>query len=350
MDITYFQKINNTYKSSSRQETDLYLLNKHVDERFADTIDYHVVSRNGLPYELIITRDTEGNTFKKKIKAKHSTPFNLGDYIEWNNQHWLVTLIDPDEKAYHSGYMYLCTVPLRWQNSKDEIVERWAYSEDFTRYTSGVAANNTISIGDNQYGLTLPIDEETKQLKRDMRFPIDLDDSEQPDIYKLTNRKVNLNNNQYFGRGSNMIITLSYDAFNKEYDKRVTLGDGTSVWIASYVPSTTTPPDPDPSDPTLPNETANLFANITGNTNLKVGYSRSYLVNFADKDGAAVEGVNFEWNVEGNFADKISQTISGNTIKLQVDDDSLIGESFFIEIIIENKVVGNIKITIVEAF
>lgn len=350
MDITYFQKINNTYKSSSRQETDLYLLNKYVDESFGNTIDYHVVSRNGLPYELIIIRDTDGNTFKKKIKAKHSTPFNLGDYIEWNNQHWLVTIIDPDEKAYHSGYMYLCTVPLRWQNSKGKIVERWAYSEDFTRYTSGVAANNTISIGDNQYGLTLPIDEETKQLKRDMRFPVDLDDSEQPDIYKLTNRKVNLNNNQHFGRGSNMVITLSYDAFNKDYDKRITLENGSSVWIAGYIPSPTAPPDPDPIDPNIPNETANLFANITGNTNLKVGYSRGYLVNFTDKDGAVVEDVNFEWTVESDFADKISQTISGNTIKLQVDDDSLIGESFLLCTLFESKKVGEIEITIVEGF
>lgn len=350
MDITYFQKINNIYKSSSRQETDLYLLNKYVDERFADTIDYHVVSRNGLPYELIITRDTEGNTFKKKIKAKHSTPFNLGDYIEWNNQHWLVTLIDPDEKAYHSGYMYLCTVPLRWQNSKGKIVERWAYSEDFTRYTSGVAANNTISIGDNQYGLTLPTDEETKQLKRDMRFPIDLDDSEQPDIYKLTNRKVNLNNNQYFGRGSNMVITLSYDAFNKDYDKCITLENGSSIWIAGYIPSPTTTPDPDPIDPNTPNETANLFATISGNTSLKVGFSRSYSVTFTDQDGAAVTDVDFEWKINSKFTDKIRQTVSGRTINLRVDDDTLIGESFFIEIIIENKVVGNIKITIVEAF
>ena len=37
--------INNTYKSQSKQETDLYLLNRHVDECFADTIDYHVVKR-----------------------------------------------------------------------------------------------------------------------------------------------------------------------------------------------------------------------------------------------------------------------------------------------------------------
>ena len=36
-----------------------------------------------------------------------------------------------------------------------------------------------------------------------MRFPIDLEDAGQPDIYVLTNRKVNLNNNVYFGRGRN---------------------------------------------------------------------------------------------------------------------------------------------------
>ena len=157
MDLSYFQKINNTYQSKNKQETDLYELNRHVDDCFDDTIDYHVVKRNGEPFELLIIKDTDGNTFKKKIKSKHSTPFNLGDYIEWEGQIWLITLIDPNEKTYHSGYMYLCTVPLRWQNSEGKIIERFAYSEDFTKYSSGTTGNNTITIGDNQYGLTLPI-------------------------------------------------------------------------------------------------------------------------------------------------------------------------------------------------
>ena len=223
MDISYFQKINNTYNAKSKQEVDLYLLNKHIDDHFADTIDYHVVKRNGEPFELLIIKATDGNTFKKKIKSKHSAPFNLGDYIEWNNQIWLVTLLDPNEKTYHSGYMYLCTVPLRWQNSEGKIIERFAYSEDFTKYSSGTTGNNTITIGDNQYGLTIPIDSETRKLKRDMRFPIDFDDAEQPDVYNLTNRKVNLNNNEYFGRGGIMVVTMSFGAFNATNDKKVTL-------------------------------------------------------------------------------------------------------------------------------
>lgn len=158
-------KINNTFQSKSKQETDLYLLNRHVEDCFDDSIDYKRVKRNGEDFELIIIKDTDGNTQKKKIKSRPSQPFNLGDYIKWNEQIWLITLLDPDDKTYSSGYMYLCTLPLRWQLPTGEIVERWGYSEDFTKYSNGTTGNDKITVGDNQYGITLPIDEETKQLK-----------------------------------------------------------------------------------------------------------------------------------------------------------------------------------------
>ena len=351
MDISYFQKINNTYNAKSKQEVDLYLLNQHVDNHFADSIDYHVVSRNGEPFELLIIKDTDGNTFKKKIKSKHSEPFNLGDYIEWNGQFWIVTLLDTDDKTYHSGYMYLCTVPLRWQNSEGKIIERYVYSEDFTKYSSGTTGNNTITIGDNQYGLTLPIDSETRKLVRDMRFPIDFEDAEKPDIYKLTNRKVNLNNNEYFGRGGTMVLTMSYDAFNADEDKRVVMDNGKEVWVCNYteVSSPTTPP----SEPTTPDETEDLSATISGTSNLKVGFSRTYTVNFTDESGNEVDwnDVGFSWNVISDFdSGLIEQTISGNTIKLSVDDENLIGGSFILSVVMDTVTLAQIEITVADVF
>jgi len=321
MNLSYFQKINNTYKSKSRQETDLYLLNRHVDECFADTVDYHVVKRNGEPFELLIIKDTDNNTFKKKIKSRPTEAFNLGDYIKWNNQIWLITLVDTDDKTYHSGYMYLCTVPLRWQNSEGKIVERYAYAEDFTKYSNGTKSNSTITVGDNQYGLTLPVDSETKKLKRDMRFPMDFDDSEQPDIYKLTNRKVKLSDNQYFGRGSTMILTMSFDAFNTNEDKKVVMENGQEVWICNYN-NFSTPLPPTPSEP---NETTDLRCVISGNTNLKNGYRRTYSVMFTDTDGNDInwQNVNYQWNVIADF--DIKQTIN-NSIQI------LIGETVLSEI------------------
>ena len=344
MDISYFQKINNTYGSKSKQEVDLYLLNKHVDDRFADTIDYHVVKRNGEPFELLIIKDTDNNTFKKKIKSKHSTPFNLGDYIEWNNQIWLVTLLDSNDKTYHSGYMYLCTVPLRWQNAKGEIVERWAYSEDFTKYSSGISSNNTTTVGDNQYGLTLPIDEETKTLKRDMRFPIDFDDAEEPEIYKLTNRKVMLNNNSYFDRGGTMIATMSFNELNKSTDKRVAMPDGREVWICNYT---------DPTTPENDDETTILSGAITGtisgNKNLKVGFSRTYTANLVDEDGNAVEWSDeFSWNIVGDI--DVGLTENGNQIELLVDDEELVDSTFFLQILNVDSVITQVEITVVGTF
>lgn len=344
MDISYFQKINNTFGAKSKQEVDLYLLNQHIDERFADTIDYHVVKRNGEPFELLIIKDTDGNTFKKKIKAKHSTPFNLGDYIEWNGQIWLVTLLDPNDKTYHSGYMYLCTVPLRWQNSDGKIIERYAYSEDFTKYSSGTTGNNTITIGDNQYGLTLPIDDETRKLHRDMRFPIDFDDAEQPDVYELTNRKVNLNNNEYFGRGGTMIVTMSYDAYNATNDKRVTMNNGHEVWICDYIdPTTPSTPEENPDETTVLSE--DVKATISGNKNLKVGFSRTYTANFTDSKGNVIEDVDFSWNVVSAF--EVGQVINGDEIELLVEDEELIDSSFLLQIIIDNSVIAEIEITVV---
>lgn len=353
MDMSYFQKINNTYKSQSKQETDLYLLNRHVEECFADTIDYHVVKRNGEPYELLIIKDTDGNTFKKKIKARPSAPFNLGDYIEWNGQIWLITLLDPNEKTYHSGYMYLCTVPLRWQNSEGKIIERFAYSEDFTKYSSGTTGNNTITIGDNQYGLTLPVDDETRKLKRDMRFPIDFEDAEQPDIYELTNRKVNLNNNEYFGRGGTMVVTMSYDAFNKDKDKRVVMENGNEVWICDYNEidntGTNTPSEYPTTPPENPDEMTDLRATISGNKNLKVGFSRTYTATIADVDGNAVEWDDtYSWNVVSDF--EVGQSINGNKIELLVEDEELIDSSFLLQVINNNSVITEIEITIADIF
>lgn len=344
MDINYFMKIQNAYGTKNRREKDLAKINNEMSKHFEDTYGTVDILLNGTPTQLMIIKDTDNNTFKKKIKSVHGDKFNLGDYVEWNNQKWLVTLIDADERTWNRGYMYLCTVPLRWQNSEGKIIERYVYAEDFTKYSNGVTGNNTITIGDNQYGLTLPVDSETKKLKRDMRFPLDFDDSEQPDIYKLTNRKVKLSDNQYFGRGGTMIVTMSFDAFNTNDDKKVTLDNGQEVWICNYNNSHT----PLPPTPSEPNETTDLRCVISGNTNLKNGYRRSYTVTFTGKDGNAVDwkDVDYQWNVKSDF--DVKQTIADNKITVSVNNENLIGGSFLVGISIGGTIVSEIKVNIIE--
>ncbi len=345
MNIDYFMKIQNAYGTKNRREKELAKVNREMSKHFEDTFDTEEVLINGVPTELMIIKDTDGNTFKKKIKTKHEDRFNLGDYVLWNNQVWLITLVDVDDKTWNRGYMYLCTVPLRWQNSEGRIIERFAYSEDFTKYSSGVTGNNTIKIGDNQYGLTLPIDSETKKLNRDMRFAIDFDDSEKPDIYALTNRKVNLNNNEYFGRGGTMILTVSLDEFNHSEDRRVAIEDGKEVWICNYKDTDSSSPSPPPSD-----ETTVLNAIISGNPNLKNGLPRTYTAIFTDGDGNEVDwnDVDFAWNIVSDFG--VEQTVTDNTTKLSVNNEDLIGSSFLLQILIKGEVKAQLTVTIAESF
>lgn len=340
MDLNYFMKIQNAYGTKNKREKELAKVNNAMSRHFEDTFDTEDVLRNGEPFKLMIIRDTDNNTCKKKIKSRHEDKFNLGDYIEWNGQMWIVTLIDSDEKTWNRGYMYQCTLLLRWQNEKGKIIDRWCYSEDFTKYSTGTTGNDVITIGDYQYGLTLPVDDETKIMKRDRRFPIDIEGVEPPDVYKLTNRKVLLTDDRYFHRGGILIWTLSFSEFNPETDKKIELDNGTKVWICDYKPARPLPPKPD--------ETTDLSAIISGNNKLKNGFSREYTVTFVDGNGNKKQNVYFSWNIVSDF--NVDKKIDSNKITLLVNNEDYIGNSFLLQVIVSGKVLSEIPIDIIEAF
>ena len=342
MDIRYYKKIQNAYGTQNRRERELAKVNRQMERHFEDTFDTETVLINGNPRKLMIIKDTDNNTFKKKIKAVNSDKFNLGDYVEWNGQVWLITLLDPDDKTWCRGYMYLCTVLLRWQNAEGRIVERYAYSEDFTKYSAGEYGNNTLTVGDNQYGLTIGVDYETKQMHRDMRFAIDFDDVLEPDVYRLTNRKMALNNNEYFGRGATMILTMSYDFFNKDVDQMVEMDTGKQVWICDYRTPLIEPIREE-------NKPPHYIVKISGRTDLRIGYPRTYTASFVDDLGQLILEPNFIWNVVADF--DVHQKIDGNSIELFIEDESLIDSSFLLQVTtLDKKVIEEIQIDVLGLF
>lgn len=72
-------------------------------------------------------------------------------------------------------------------------------------------------------------------------------------------------------------------------------------------------------------------AYISGNTTLKAGFTRTYTGSFLDVDGNAVEDVTGIWTISDcSFADSefTTKDITNTTIKLGVDNEDLIGETF----------------------
>lgn len=315
-------------------------VNRNANKHFDDTFDTQDVLVNEIPMQLMIIKDTDGNTYKKKIKSRHKDIIKLGDYVKWNNQIWMITLLDSDDKAWNRGYMYLCEILLRWQDDNGNIIERWGYSEDYTKYSMGESGNSTITVGDYQYGITLPVDEYTKKLTRKNRFVVDFEGNYPPDTYRLTGKKGFISDYRYFDKGGVFTITLSYEQFNKVTDKLVKLENNTEVWICDYkTPSTSTLPPSEPDNPTT-------SVIITGGDTLRYGRSKTWTVTFTDSTGAEITPLNFTWNVKSDF--KITQNITDNKIQLKCTDDKAIDCTFTLQVLDnESNILSEITITIV---
>lgn len=332
---------------TSGYESDL--ISEYAQNNFADVLettfsDKVILYSSDLLESSVEKCVVQGNTSNSQSKSTERTilfPIGVsttGKYIFFDNNYWLLIGYPGNNKSYEKIIAVLCNYKLQWQNSDGQIISRYAWVQNASAYNNGESGNNTITLQSNQYMVYIPYDDDTLLLDNGIRMHMSRSNIRcKP--YKLTRP-----DDIAYGYGEKGVLNIIFtqDEYNPSEDRLVELENGKSVWICKYF-SPTPPPNPDP-----PDETANLFANITGNTNLKVGYSRSYSVNFTDKDGVAIEGVNYEWNVESDFADKISQTISGNTIKLQVNDDSLIGSHFLLCVLVEGKRVGEIEITVVE--
>lgn len=340
LDIEYYMKLQNAYSTKNKREKELVKVNRNANKHFDDTFDTQDVLVNEIPMQIMIIKDTDGNTYKKKIKSRHKDIIKLGDYVKWNNQIWMITLLDSDDKAWNRGYMYLCEILLRWQDDNGNIIERWGYSEDYTKYSMGESGNSTITVGDYQYGITLPVDEYTKKLNRENRFVVDFEGNYPPDTYRLTGKKGFISDYRYFDKGGVFTITLSYEQFNKVTDKLVKLENNTEVWICDYkTPSTSTLPPSEPDNPTT-------SVIITGGDTLRYGRSKTWTVTFTDSTGAEITPLNFTWNVKSDF--KITQNITDNKIQLKCIDDTAIDCTFILQVLDnESNILSETTITIV---
>ena len=315
MDLDYFMKLQNANGTNSRREKNLAMVNNEMSSHFYDTFSPESVLVNGRPMDMMIIKDTDGNTFKKKIKTKHNDVINLGEYVFWNGQYWLITLLDVDDKTWHRGYMYLCTVLLRWQSEDGNIKEAWAYSEDFTKYSKGTTGNETVHIADNQYGLTVGVNPFTKELYRGMRFAVDFDDSIHPDIYTLSNRKAALNNYEYFNRGGTMILTLSIDAFHEDIDKYVKLPDGKYGWICNYK---------DKNNENIEESVKDLIKiTFNGKQELKVGGNYKTFTGHFMNGNIENTSIIGEWEIISipEMEQYIKKVVNNNSIKIKITDN-----------------------------
>lgn len=330
-----------TQHGTTQRERVVNRLKTNLNNKLQDNPSYKSVKLNGEETHLIINAGTK--PYYKEFQSLPDQKILAGDYVEWANSMWLVLNADSDNEVYIDGNLRQCQHCIYWQKADGTIVSRYVYTENASAYNNGEIGNSTITLQSNQFMVYMPYDEETAELDNGKRIHMSRSNAKcKP--YDLT-RPDDITYG--FGEKGVLNIIFTQTQYNQDSDKLVTLEDGTQAWICNYKDISTPLPPQSP----IPDETTDLCAAISGNTNLKNGFSRTYTVNFTDKSGNEVDwnDVNFSWNIVSDFdRGLIKQTVGGNTIELSVDNEELISSSFLLSIVADTVTLAQIEITIVE--
>lgn len=281
-----------------------------------------------------VIQDNTASTQLKSLERTILTPIGTlkaGTYILFEDRYWLITGYPGNNKIYEKATMILCQYKLRWQDNNGKVIERWANFTSASKYDTGHSGNQTIMLTSNNFTIWIPEDDDSATLDTRRVF-IDRDTDNPTKVFEITRSDDVL---YLFGEDHGGI--LSFIADKVELNLEV---DRPDLGLCDYKEPTPLPPEPD--------ETTDLSAMISGKSNLINGFSRTYSVEFTDSNGDIKEDVDFTWNVESDF--DVQQSINGNQIELSVDDKNLIGSSFILQVLVQDKVLSELEITITRLY
>ena len=302
------------------------------DDAFYETLETDIADTVTIyNYDLSESKEirgiVEGNTADTQLKSMERSilvpigTLHSGDYVFFEDEYWIVDGRPGNNKIYEKATLKECQYKLRWQKSDGTIIERFANLTSSSKYDVGENGNNTIILTSNNYLIIVPNDKDSMTIEGKRVF-IDLSDIPEK-VFKITR-----NDDVLFAHGSHG-GTLNLIADKTEFNKET---DNQELRLCDYIDSSPTPP----SEPTIPDETADLSATIDGVNNIKVTFPRTYTAILKDAKGDDIVWNDslYRWNVISDF--DIDKKISGNEITLQVDSNDLIGEKFKLQVVNTN--------------
>ena len=266
----------------------------------------------------------------------YDNPVKIGEYLHdtKDDTYWLIYNSFNVNDVHYEGKMIQCNYLLRWQLSNGEIIERYVNIVSASKYDVGETGNSTLVLSSNNYTILIGYCEEGFELESKRVF-IDMKPVDPIKVFKITRSDDVLYNS------GNMGSLLSFIADKTEFNPNK---DNQELRICDYID----PSSPLPPTPSEPNETTDLRCMISGNTNLKNGYKRTYTVTFSDKDGNVIDwsNIDYQWNVIADF--EVEHTIIDNKISFKIKNEDLIGAYFLLNISVNSIIMSKTKINIIE--
>lgn len=280
------------------------------------------------------TADTQLKSMERSILAPIGT-IHSGDYVYFEDEYWIIDGRPGNNKSYEKATLKECQYKLRWQKDDGTIVERWANLSSSANDV-GESGNNTIILSSGTLSIIIPHDADGMTIENKRVF---IDTSDHPTkVFKIT-----CNHNALYVHG-NHGATLKLVADKTELNMDT---DNPALRICDYIEKI----DVSSSLPSsAPDQPPTLNAVISGIKNLKVGFSRTYTVNFTDENNREVDcnEVDFQWNVISDF--EVNQTINKQTIQLFIEDENYIGSTLILQVVVHNMVAAEINVSVTGAF
>ena len=265
----------------------------------------------------------QGNTPDSQLKSVERIGLFVrgtvksGMYVRFEDCYWLITGYPSYNKVYEKVVMQLCQHKLCWQNDSGQIIERWCNVTSASKYDVGESGNNAIILGSNNYTILVPDDDESYYLDGKRVF-IDRNTINPTKTFKLT-RSDDVLYNYGITHGGIFGFIADKSELNYETDRQ-------DLGICDYKDTTVSPTKP------IIN-TQMLKATMYGRNNITIGYARKYSVKFKNEINDEVDVLDFVWNIDCDFSDKIEMVNEGSSLKVVVSDKECIGKTFKVQVI-----------------
>lgn len=277
------------------------------------------------------------------MKTLINEPINYGDLFHntADDTWWICIQTDCIDDINYISKLLECNYLMYWQKDDGSIISRYCSISNTSSSSSGEAEGQVITLESNQFIVCMTYDEETELLDNGKRMHIS-NSNRKCKAYELTRTD---DVTYGFDKIGVLNIIFKQDETRNEKDKLVTLEDGTQIWICDYIESSQLDQPAQPAQ-------GNILSHILGRTDLKVGYPRKYTVTFTDRENNEVSSdkVNFKWNIDSEFENNITQKSYGNAIELLANDNGLIDENIRLQILVDDELNSEIKITIANVY
>ena len=313
--LSYVKKINNAYDSSGQKETELFEIRRVIEREFSNPLDYEANALvNGSIQGLLVLKDKEDG--RKKIFARPSETFSLGDVVDCYGIKWLITEIDANTQIRYGGKMDRCNYNLSFLDSTGQPTSRPCIVESSAVGVTTTGTTNQMTLGDGQLSIKLSFDTETSLFDKtypdgkNQRLLLDYGTSN-PKAYEI----INADRVSFPG----LVVLVVKECLRSE-------DDNVELMIGGYYSRVIT----------TPVVTGVCEISYLGDPVLKLGQGlKSFQAIFRDNLGNVLPSAVAVWNISltnpALLPFIISET-SGNTIKLKVVDKQMIGVPIRLEL------------------